>query len=161
MKGHGRPQGTEYDYLLDDLADIILASGGVKSINQAMRERFTSDVVFHGASPETAARRFRKIWKERDEILLAEAAERAQKKAIEDITRKANQYLIEEAMELKKLAKGKAPYSDTFAMPITLFLERVTPADYEKNPHVRLFMSFGEFQTAHERRAVLAKLRGK
>ncbi|MBY3314766.1 hypothetical protein [Rhizobium laguerreae] len=160
-KGHGRPKGTEYDHYMVGLVDAIYASGGVMSLNQAMRERFPDGFNFGSVSRPTVEKRFRKLWKEGEEALLAEAAARERKRIADDPRTKLNMALLSDAMELKELADAKAPYSDASSMGIRLFIERATPEDYRRNPKVPLVMSFGEFQIAHQRRAVLAKLKGR
>ncbi len=160
-KGHGRPKGTEYDHFVVSLVDAIYASGGVKTLNQAMREQFPEGFVFGSVSRPTVEKRFRKLWKEGKETLLAEAAAREQKRKANDPKTILDKIRLSEAVKLKKLSEGKAPYSDLFAMPHIYFIDRATPDDYKKNPMVPLLMSFGEYQIAHQRRAVLEKIKGQ
>ncbi|UXT53247.1 hypothetical protein FY136_28720 (plasmid) [Agrobacterium tumefaciens] len=159
-KGHGRPKGTEYDHLMLGLVDAIYASGGTKTLNQAMREQFPEGFKFGSASPPTAEKRFRKLWKEGKDVLLAEAAAREQKRKANDPKVVLDRMLMMEALKLKELAQGKAPYPESSAFGIKFFLERATPEDFKRNPMVPIVMSFGEFQIAHERRGVIAKLKG-
>ncbi|TQN59141.1 hypothetical protein FLX27_23465 [Agrobacterium tumefaciens] len=93
--------------------------------------------------------------------MLAEAAARERKCKANDPKTILDKMRWSEAVKLKKLSEGKAPYSDLFAMPHIYFIDRVTPDDYKKNPMVPLLMSFGEYQIAHQRRAVLEKIEGQ
>lgn len=157
---HGRPKGTFYDRYMPELADMIFASGNLMSINEAIYERFPPDFKFVSATRESAEKRIRKRWKDEHEALLAAAAKRAQDRKIADLRAKVDQALLQDAMKLRELATGKPPYSDLFAMQHVYFIDRATPEDYKRNPMVPLVMSFGQFQVAHQRRAVLAKLNG-
>lgn len=153
-----RNNGADYDYHIDEVADIIHASGGVKTIRQALLEWLATSPKLP-VTDETAAKRFRGRWKRESPSLLAGAAERAEKRKAAETMAKLNAALFSDAMELRELAEGPAPYSDMVAMPIRLFLKRATPVDYQRNPMVPRVMSFGTFQIAHERQAVLAKLK--
>ncbi|RWN26904.1 MAG: hypothetical protein EOR97_28030 [Mesorhizobium sp.] len=155
-----RPTGTDYDHYIADLADIIYASDGVKTLTQAMLERFRDDFKFSVAR-DTAERRYRKLWRESSAALLVEAAKRADECKFADLKAKADRFLISEAVKLRELAEREPPYSAATAIPITLFVQPATLADYKRNPHVAMLMTFGQFQIAHQRREVLSKLRSK
>lgn len=161
-KGHGRPKGTDYDHLMVGLVDAIYASDGVKSLNQAMREQFPEGFKFGPVARPTVEKRFRKLWKEGEETLLAEAAAREKKRKADDPRTKLDLMLQAEAMRLRELATSKPPYHEPSAYMIAFLIDHATPEDYKRNPYVPVLMTFGQFQVAHERRAVLAKLnRGK
>ncbi|MFK4259972.1 hypothetical protein [Agrobacterium tumefaciens] len=148
MPTKGRPQGTPYDHYLDLIADIVLANNQM-SFNQALRQVLDK----HGCpvSEESARRNLRKRWERDRERLVARAHQRATDKAIGDVKRRVDQYLLREALLLSSLArKPLSPIQLNARSLRSLFRPRTTPEDYTRNPFVPAMMTFGEFQRAQE-----------